>query len=522
MSTTGLEFFDFVVIVAYLITVLAIGFVVSYRRKHADDIFLAGRNLRWPTVGLSIFGTNVSPSMILASCSTAFSSGMVAANFEWLAWWFLMLLAMVFVPHYLNLKVSTMPEFLERRYGRGCREFLSVYALFTTVIVWLAGTLYAGGILLGQIMDWPLWLGVILLITLAASFTVAGGLAAVAVTDAFQVVLIIVGSTIMLVIGIIRVGGVAELVNAIPEDYWHLFRDANDPTYPWPAIVLGCPVLAIWFWCTDQTVVQRVLGARSLKHGQAGALLAGYLKILTPILFFIPGLICLVLFPDLDHPDKAYMTLVGELLPAGLVGLMVAVLIAAFVSTVDSGLNSFSTLFTLDVYCRHFRPDADTREIKMVGRLSMVAAALIAIVSALAMESFAKNLFELLQSIVGYLAPPTAAVFLVGVLWKRATSIAALVTFIAGTVVCFSVGLCELKDFPSKEFWPHFLYLSFYLFVACVLLLVVVSLLTPPPPRERALPTLRQVYENTGRLTGLWILWGVLAVIMASLYIGFN
>ena len=205
---------------------------------------------------------------------------------------------------------------------------------------------------------------------------------------------------------------------------------------------------------------------------------------------------------------------------------MVAVLIAAFVSTVDSGLNSFSTLFTLDVYRRHFRPDADTREIKMVGRLSTVAAALIALACALAMESFAKNLFELLQSIIGYLAPPMAAVFLVGVLWRRATSTAALVTFIVGTVVCLCVGLCELMDFPSKEFWPHFLYLSFYLFLVCVILLLVVSLLTPPPPRECALPRLRQVYENTGRSTGrstgLWILWGVLAVIMASLYIGFN
>jgi SSS family solute:Na+ symporter len=518
----SLQLLDAAVIVVYLVCVIGLGFWVGVRKKHGGDLFLAGRRLRWPSIGLSLLGTNVQPSMMLAACAVAYGSGMVAANFEWLAWFFLLLLAMVFVPHYLHTKVSTMPEFLELRFNRSCQRFLSWYTLFTTMILWLGGALYAGGLLLHQIMDWPLSVSVLLLVTVATSFTVVGGLAAVVVTDAFQVVLMIVGSAVLVVIGLVKVGTIDHLMAEVPTDYWRLFRDANDPKYPWPAIVLGYPVLGIWFWCTDQTIVQRVLGARDLYHGQRGAAFAGFLKVFTPFLFFLPGILCFVLFPGLEDPDEAYMTMVTELLPAGMVGLIVAVLIAALVSTIDSGLNSFSTVFTLDIYCRSFRPRAQTPEIIWVGRVVTVVAAIVAVLCALAMDTVAKNLFDLLQSIIAYFAPSMSAVFLVGTLWRRATAKAALTTLILGTAVSLSIGACELKDWPHNEYWPHYLLLSFYLFVGCVALMVLISLCTTPRPGENKLPALSETRPPEQLHRSVWVWWGVLGVVMGALYVVFN
>ena len=306
---------DYTVVAVYLVALLTLGFWVSFRRRHTQDLFLAGSTLGWPNIGLSIFGTNVSPSMMIASCGAAYTAGMAPANFEWLAWMFLLLLAMVFVPHYLHAKVSTMPEFMDRRFGTACRHFLAFYTLFSTISLWLGGTLFAGGLLLGQIMQWELLPSVLLLAVIATSFTVAGGLAAVVITDSFQSLLMIVASTALTIIALVKVGGIGELAQAVPEENWLLFRPADDPKFPWPAIVLGYPTIAVWFWCTDQTIVQRVLGGRDLRQGQLGSAFAGYLKILTPLIFFMPGILCKVLHPDLASENEAYMKM-GYHLPS--------------------------------------------------------------------------------------------------------------------------------------------------------------------------------------------------------------
>lgn len=246
---------DFVVIAVYAVAVTGLGMAVSYRRRASDDLFLAGRSFGWPSVGLSIFATNVSPSFMIASCSVAYTSGMVAANFDWLAWWFLVLLAMVFVPYYLTTGVSTMPEFMERRFGKATYVFLSWYALFTTMILWLGGALYTGALLMSQIMGWPLWVAALVLTVVATSFTVAGGLAAVIVTDVFQSVLMIGGALTLTVIAFLEIGSVESVIAGVPDDYWRLIRPAGDADFPGPAMFLGYPVLGIWFWCTDQTIV---------------------------------------------------------------------------------------------------------------------------------------------------------------------------------------------------------------------------------------------------------------------------
>lgn len=517
-----LQTVDFVIVAVYIVALVSIGMWVSFRRRGAEDLFLGGRSQGWGVVGLSIFGTNVNPSFLISSCSVAYASGFAAANFEWLAWWLMMLLAMLFVPYYMMTRVSTMPEFIHRRFGRGSHTFLSYYALFTTIVSWLGLVLYTGGLLFSQIMDWPLWVSLVVLMAIGTSFTVIGGLAAVMVTDAFQTVLMIGGAATLTGIGLYEVGGISALVDKVPASYWQLLQSGEQAEYPWYAMLLGYPVAGIWFWCADQTIVQRVLGAKDMRHGQLGTVLAAFLKILTPFLFLLPGILCFVLHPGLDDPNEAFATMIVNHLPTGMVGLIVAVLVAALISTIDSGLNSFSTVFTLDIYKRSIRPEASPSETKAVGRVATVVAAVAAVCIALVMDRFQRGLFDMIQSVIGFIAPPVSAVFVIGVLWRRATSQAALATLVVGSIASISIGFCNLNGWPSQEFWPHFLLLSFYIFAGICVFMVVVSLLTRNLPIEERLPALKQTYIQQGASArSIWKLWGILAVIMLAIYLVF-
>jgi len=528
-DTIQLQQLDILVIVTYLVTVIGIGITVSYRRRNEDDQFLAGQSFGWFNVGLSIFGTNIGPSFMIATASAAYATGMAIASFEWMAWPFLMLLAMVFAPHYLNTQVATMPQFIRRRFGPGAADFLSWYALLSTLVLWLGGALYAGGLLLSQILDCPLWCSVTALVSVATFLAVAGGLAVVMVTDSFQSILMIVGSATMTIIGFHHVGGLDQLLEQVSPERWAILRPASDADYPWHAMLLGYPVLGVWFWCTDQTIVQRVLGARDLKQGQLGLLFTGFLKIATPLIFTLPGIFCFVLHPNLDDPDKAFITMVTNYLPVGMVGLIVAVLMAALISTIDSGLNSFSTIFTLDIYQRKFRPDASPKQIKNVGRIVTIGIALLSIGIALSMQTVGKNLFDLMQSIIAYFAPPMASVFLLGVLWRRATASAALWTLICGSTVSISVGAVDFfkkpiaNQFGIEIHLPHFLLMAFYLFAGITLFMVVLSLLTKNAPCEGHLPSPAEACRQTGTKTfGVWVGWALLALIMSGIYFLFQ
>jgi solute:Na+ symporter, SSS family len=514
---------DFAVMLAYLVVLIAIGMWVSFRRRGTEDLFLCGRSLGWFNVGLSIFGTNINPSFLIASCGAGYAVGMVSANFEWLAWWFLLLLAMVFVPHYLDSRISTMPQFVRRRFGNAAHEFLAWYSVVTTIVIWLGTALYAGGVLLGQIMNWPLWVSVVFLTLISASFTVAGGLAAVAVTDSFQSLLMILGAAALTVVGLHEVGGLGALLAGVPPNHWRLLRPATDPEFPWPAVLLGYPVMAVWFWCTDQAIVQRVLGARDLRQGQLGTVFMGFLKVLTPFIFVMPGILCYVLHPKLPGQDLAFATMVTNHLPPGMVGLMIAVLVASAVTFVSGGLNSVATLLVLDVYVKRFRPQANALETRSLGQVATLVAAVLGIALALGMAALGKDLFNLFQSIIGFFAPPMAAVFLIGILWKRATATAAIWGLAGGSFVSLSVGLCYVTDWPRKAFWPHYLLVSFYLFAGICLLMVLVSLVTNKSRNEEDLPTLRETYSRQGGQGRLvWILWSILAVIMLGLYVLFE
>ncbi len=523
---------DMVVFAAYLLALLAIGGIVSYRRRHSEDLFLGDRSMDWGNVGLSIFGTNIGPTFLIATCGAGYTTGMVTANFEWMAWIFLLLLGMVFVPFYLNTKISTMPEFMRKRFGDDCYTFMAFYALFGSVILWIGGTLFAGGALLGQLVGWSLMTCIWVLALVAASFTIAGGLVAVMVTDSFQSILMIVGAALLSVIAAGHLDSFASVIdvrcgNTPPELTWKLLHPSGSDN-PWYAFVLGYPVLSLWFWCSDQTIVQRALGARSLSHAQGGTLFAAVLKILPPFLFLLPGIFAAQLLPGIDDDKEVFLTLVHTYLPPGLVGLIVSVLVAAVISTLDSGLNSFSTIFTLDIWKRWIDPAAPERRLKRIGQFTTLASALIAVAAAwLLSKAEGTNLFNLFQGIIGYMAPPVSAVFVLGIFWRRATARAALLTLILGTAVSLTVGVCDITncfaDSADNDIFPHFLLLSFFLFVGILIFMAVVSLLTTHSPAETPLPTLRQTYrDNPGLGRAGLIGWGLLAVVMIGLYLFFQ
>lgn len=528
---------DAVVFAAYIIALLVIGAAVSYRHRKSDDLFLGGRSMRWPSVGLSIFGTNIGPNFLIATCGAGYTTGMVTANYEWLAWVFLCLLGMVFVPFYLATGISTMPQFLRKRFGPQCYTFMTFYSLFGTVVLWIGGTLYAGGALLSQVMGWDMMVCFWMLAIIATSFTVAGGLVAVMVTDSFQSVLMIVGAAALSIIAYNHLGSleaVAQIrvADTPPELTWKLLHPAGSAT-PWYAFLLGYPVLSLWFWCSDQTIVQRTLGAKDLRHSQAGALFCGFLKILPPFIFLLPGIFAASLLPGIEDDKQVFLLMVNTYLGPGLRGLIVAVLVAAVVSTLNSGLNSFSTIYTLDIHQRWFSSDPSGRHTKLIGRVTTLAAAVIAIGIAVylkhAQESGGMNLFDLFQKIIGYMAPPISSVFVLGIFWKRATAPAALITLVLGAVLCLGIGIASFSQAPflldsqGDSILPHFLIQSFLLFCLLLVLMIVVSFATQHSEHETALPTLRATYQaNPGMGRQGIIGWSVLAVIMLLLYLFFQ
>ncbi len=519
MSTHYMHGLDWVILAVYFIILLTIGIWASMQRKKESSLFLAEHTLRWHHIGFSMWGTNVGPSMLIASASAGFTTGIVSGNYAWYAFIFIALLAFVFAPRYLGANISTLPEFMGLRFGQSTRNILAWYTIVTIIISWLALTLFAGGILIRQVFDIPMWLSALILLLISAFFTMMGGLKAVAYTNVYQMILLIVVSATLTIVGLSHVGGVGALVSKVPSDYWVLFKPNSDEAFPWLPIILGYPVMGVWFWCTDQSMVQPVLAARSLDEGQRGTNFTGWLKILDVPLYILPGVICFALYPTLENPDEAYLTMVENLFPIGMVGLVFAVLTACLVSTIGSALNALSTVFTMDIYVKKFRPDASQAHINHVGRMVTLAGAAIAITLTVAIDSIkGLNLFNVFQSVLGFIAPPMTAVFLLGVFWRRTTTRAANLALTAGTAFCLIVGILYLWPPQWLSFpWPHFMMLSFWLFVILAAMMVIVSLCgkndeshdIPAPIREPLRPW-----------TG--VLWVLLAAVMMGLYVIFN
>jgi len=522
--STFLEPIDYAVIAAYLIILIAFGYYISFiKNKGANEnIFLANNTLGWTSIGLNMWGTNVGPSMLIASASVGFTSGIVAGNFAWYAFIFILLLAMVFSPRYLGAKVLTLPEFMGKRFGDSTRNILAWYTLITILISWLSLTLFAGGILIKQLLAMPMYLSVILMVILSAFFAAAGGLKAIAYTNVFQMLLLIGVSLLLVVLGVNKAGGLTAIYDNTPSSYWNLLLPAADKNYPWIAILLGYPIMGVWFWCTDQSMVQSVLGAKNLKEGQLGANFIGWLKILDVPLFILPGIICFVLYPQLKNPDEAYLTMVTQLFPVGLRGLIIVVLIAALISTIGSALNSLSTVFTMDIYVKKYQPAASQAKIKKIGRIAVLMGSLVSIFITLGIDSIkGLNLFDVFQSVLGFIAPPMSVVFLFGVLWNKTTTKAANFVLTIGTLISLGTGVLYLWVFPNGVYqWPHFLLLSFYIFLVLSVLAWLITIIDKHNQKDHQ--TLLRIDPAAKPDLQVKLLWVLLTIVMIALYIFFN
>lgn len=511
---------DYFVLGCYILALFFIGFYLNRKGKGQEDIFLGGRTLKWWQIGFSMFSANAGPMMLIGFAGIGFSHGIVGSNFELLAWIFLMLLSMVFLPYYLKAKISTIPQFLLIRFGKRSYNFLVIYSLISILVVWLGSALYAGGLLISGIFGCSLFVAIVVIACIATSFTAVGGLKAVVRTGVFQSVIIIASSIVLTFIGFQKIGSIGSLMNQTPASYWKLFLPASHPEYSWISIVLGYPVVAIYYWCADQTIVQKVLAAKDLKEGQYGAIFIAALKIIMPLIFIVPGIMCYVLFKDTAQPDNAYITMIKRLMPHGLLGLSIAALIAALIDTVSSSLNAFCTVFTLDVVTQV--KDLNHKQQVKMGRWITLISAACGVGIAMLFSYSGKDFFELSQGLVSILAPPLSVVFLAGVMWKRVNSTAAEIVLYGGGLLCLILGACHVLNYPYKGYWPHFLMLSFYIFVALSVVIIVTSLLTKPK-ENMALPSLlesKNEVVSSSRTT--WLVWLGLASVMVLIYILFN
>src|SRR5256886_5641004 len=343
---------DIAVIGVYFVVSFAIGFYFARKERPSTDYSLASRNIGWLAIGASLFVSNISTEHFIGLAGSGATSGLAVGHFEWLACLMLLLLGWVFVPFYLRSNVFTMPEFLERRFNRDCATYLASISVIAYIFTKISVHLYAARMVLERVVGWSPLTAAVMLVVATGVYTIAGGLAAVIYTDLVQTLILLAGAIALTIIGLDKVGGFAGLRAAVPVDYFHMMKPATDGEFPWTGIFFGAPILGIWYWCTGQVIVQRVLSAKDQGHAKAGTIFAGFLKILPVFVLVLPGLIALGLYPELFHVvdgkitngDIAYPTMIVNLLPRGLVGLMIAGLLAALMGAMSSVFNSASTM----------------------------------------------------------------------------------------------------------------------------------------------------------------------------------
>ena len=512
-----LHWIDLTIIGAYFVGVLGLGLWLARKDQgDEDDYFVAGRQLGWFAVGASLFASNISSEHLIGLSADGFRSGLAVGNYEWGAAIVLLILAVVFVPFYIGSRIRTMPEFLERRFGVGARVYLSLITIAANVLVRISVALYAGAVVMQEMFGVGMWTSIVILAVTTVIYTAAGGLKAVVYTDAVQAIVLLVGTILLTAIAMTKVGGIDGLMSHVDADSLDMIRPADDPHMPWIGLLLGVPILGIWYWCTDQVIVQRVLGARDVHQARMGAVFAAFLKILPVFLFVLPGLCGRILYPEIaaEDAESVFPTMLRELLPVGVTGLVAAGLIAALMSSIDSTLNSTGTLVSLDFYQR-WRPEASPQAIVAVGRITTVVVMGFGMAWVLVVER-AESLFQYLQEVNAAISPPIAAAFLVGVFWKRANHAGVMTALVGGLAA--GIGLLVLEPFP-------FLISAAVTFAISVALLAIGSLTTAPPrPEQVEGLTWGGVGALVGKLTTaaqrlrFRVLVGVILVIMAGLW----
>ncbi len=560
---------DLAIILAYLVGIVGLGCWVGLRR-HKDqgsgrDYFLAGGTLTWPVIGLALFSTNISTIHLVSLAQEGYDNGLAYGNFEWMAPFTLIILALFFAPFYIRSKVATLPDFLEQRYDRACRDWLAVLSIFSAIFLHIGFSLLTGAKVLEGLFGMPLLSSIVITAALTGVYTIIGGLTAVVVTESIQTVVLLLGAICITAIGYHQVGGWSGLSESVDPIKLTVLRPKGDPSnLPWYSVLLGYPVIGIWYWCADQTIVQRVLGAKDENHARVGPLFAGFIKILPVFIFVLPGLICLALVRqgtldgskmenmsigaevvvdgqpvavagdrvelegktlavngktfDIEGTDAhvdsgvlyvggmpvkdtldTYGFMIREMLPTGLRGVVAAALLAALMSTVSGALNSVATLFSYDLLKR-WRPQTGDRTLVFTGRIVTFVAMIVAILWSPFLERFG-SVFQGINSMICYIAPPITTVFLWGVLWRRGSAPAARLTLYVGSALGLGVFLLDFFKVDISHAlaaagmsglsermiaaglggpWSVlFMMSAFYLFCTCSALYVLLSLIWP-------------------------------------------
>jgi SSS family solute:Na+ symporter len=494
---------DLVIIGLYFCVVFAIGFYFARKERTSTDYFLAGRTIGWFAIGASLFVSNISTEHFIGLAGSGATSGLAVGHFEWLACLMLLILGWVFVPFYLRSNVFTMPEFLERRFNRQCAVYLASISIIAYVFTKISVHLYAAAVVLERVVGWSPMTAAVVLVVATGIYTIAGGLAAVIYTDLVQTLILIAGAVILTVVGLERVGGFAGLRAAVPPDYFHMIKPATDSAFPWTGIFFGAPILGVWYWCTDQVIVQRVLSAKDEGHAKAGTIFAGFLKILPVFILVLPGLIAFALYRDLFklganglvlNGDIAYPTMVINLLPTGVVGLMIAALLAALMGAMSSVFNSASTLVTLDFY-KKVRPGASESQLVNFGRIATGVMVVLGLLWVPFIHLISSQLYIYLQSVQAYISPPITSCFILGILWPRLNGAGAITSLLTGFVMGTVRFVLEIMDraaggrFDSGVIrWiidMNFLHYAIFMFIVCSIVLIAVSLMTAAPDRRK-------------------------------------
>lgn len=479
----NLNIADSLVILGYfVVTLLMVGYHFRDKDQNSLDYFLANRNLGWIAVGMSIFATNISSEHIVGLAGAGASRGLAVGQFEWFAIFILLLLGWFIAPLMLKMGIFTVPQMFEMRFDRRSRLYLTYVSIIAYIITKLSLTIFAGGMLLRHVLGWDLFTSAVVMVLLTGIYTVTGGMVSVVRTQIFQGIVIIAGSLILTLYGLHEVGGISGLTEKLPHDYFVLFKPATDPDFPWTGILFGAPVIAIWYWCIDQYIVQRILSAKSIEDARRGSIFSAFLKILPVFIFVVPGLIAVALYPEVRGDDAFPFLVTSSLLPSGVKGLVVAGLIAALMSSLASVFHSTATLYTFDIY-KPKHPEASDRKLVLVGRLAATVTVIFAILWVPLIKVISSGVYVYLQSIQAIIAPPIAAVFLLGLFWQGANAQGAFVTLVSGGLIGLVRLFAEILVLngivanPALEYLAGINYLHFaiFLFTISTLTMVAVS-----------------------------------------------
>jgi solute:Na+ symporter, SSS family len=486
---------DWIFVILYLIVIAGVSiWSIRKSKETTSDYFLANRNLGWFVIGASILASNVGSEHIVGLAGSAAKSGTVLGHYE-LHSYIVLILGWVFVPFYMRSMVYTMPEFLERRFNPQARRLLSIIQLFSYVIAKASVTIFAGALVFNQFLGVDFWTGAIILVSVTGVYTIMGGLHAVMYTEAIQAIVLLIGSLVLMIFGLREIGGWDQLMKSVPAEKLNMFRSLSDPDYPWLGILFASPIVGIWYWCTDQHIVQRCLAARDEKQARRGTIFAAYLKLMPFFIFLIPGLIAYALHAqgklELSDTNAAFPEMVKQIMPVGLRGLLAGGLLAALMSSLASVYNACSTLYTIDIYKKQ-HPEASEKKLVGVGRIATAVIVILGMAWIPLMGRISSGLYDYLQSVQSYLAPPIAAVFLFGVFFPRLNAKGAYSAMVSG----FIVGILKLTSQLFQNELPaggllhqfatiNFLYFCIYLFLFSVAVMVIVSLMTPKPKDEQ-------------------------------------